>query len=167
MAELVKCKSCGKQGIRLGRAQIIIAIGIVLALVGLGCGDGGSRVVPPSVQDQLASIDAGHALEESDPAVRQFTPLLEGIEATYGLTPQQVGDQTVSAWNMLRAANVQESLIDLMKAMSEARAGLPGGTQYSEVLATYVTARENGASPKAAVVLLHDIGRVVKSPPPR
>jgi hypothetical protein len=149
-------------GVSMERQRILPAALVFAALSLLAACDSSAPSEPahPSVEYEIARLDAGGPIAQDDARIVQARTLLAQLSKTYNLTPAQIGDQTAAAQKMLREDHVQESLMDLMTDMDGLFSTPQPPNQYAEALAIYETSREHGASREDAVRGLRDIARL-------
>ena len=92
----------------------------------------------------LAVIQAGHAVDPTDPRVAHFQEVLNMLSRNYGETPQQIADKTVKAQQMLAAKGLDDSIDDIIHAMITAFTA-KARVSYADALAGYILLRETGS----------------------
>jgi len=112
---------------------------------------------PESIEYELATIDAGGYVPHDDIRVARLKSLLQQLSQTYSGTPQQIGDQTVKAQEMLKDRGVQESLVDIMTGMNQIFTTANHKQDYAGALAMYVELRDKGESNSEAFKDLQDL----------
>jgi len=112
---------------------------------------------PESIEYELATIDASGYVPDDDIRVARFKSLLQQLSQTYSGTPQQIGDQTVKAHEMLKDRGVQESLVNIMTGMNQIFTTANHKQDYAGALTIYIGLRNKGESNSEAFRDLQDL----------
>ncbi len=136
------------------RNVILIGMGIFfLAAIGAlmdadkpGSSSSSSSPAARPVEYNLAVIDAHGYVAEDDISVARFRRLLSQLSEKYTATPLQIGDQTVTAQNLLKKRGIQESLLNIMTAMNQLWPGVNKKQDYAGALSIYTQFRDQGES---------------------
>lgn len=92
----------------------------------------------------LAAIKNGRRVSASDPMVGAINEMLNTLDARYPENPQQIGDMTARAYQILRQEGHSADITQILREMQTAAVDGHGQT-YADMLAAYMTLRASGS----------------------
>ena len=117
----------------------------VVALVVLLIGSSQTLAKPkPSIEYQLATINAGGYVKDDDISVARFRSLLGQLSSKYVNSRQEIGDMSVRAMQVLQEKGVRVKLMTLMEGLNRVIIGVVKNQKYEEYCALYITMRDQG-----------------------
>jgi len=129
---------------------------LVLVLIALS-----TNTFAADVAHNMAIVNAGRNIPKDDPSVRRFGYLLSLLDQCFGETQVEVGDMTVTSWEILRKDKLATPLIDIFEGMVTVCGQRLAGERYDCVISLYTTLRQGGATHKEVVEMMTDSIQVI------
>lgn len=84
---------------------------------------------------QLACIDAGKVINNTDSRIQQYDKHLKKISKLFNVTEKEIGDMTFVMTKRLKERKIKTSIIEMLAAMSQQSEAAELGLSYSESIA--------------------------------
>ena len=114
---------------------------------------------PVTIEHQMAVVDEGSYVPESDPSVVEFRDLLNRISPKIIENEQQIGDMVAKTRDMLKEKGITVSLMSIMVGINDALSVSNGKQKLNVMLGTYCSFRTGGKSHTESMAMLKGLSK--------